>query len=373
MIVFIRSNPVVSDPRVEKEVQSLTTHGFKVTVLAWDREGRFSSFESSGDKIICRLRLCAPYGKLVIAAYYPLFWLWALSKLLRIRPAIVHACDLDSIFPALLFRLLKRRTKVIFDVFDTCGLLVESKSKLLGRAIKLLELLAASKSDGFITVSKERLLYFSEAKLKLVEIIMNCPSLSNFPLYLDQPQRPAGVFRIVYTGIITSDRGLMELAEATKAIDNIEFLVAGRVMNTKILSDLIRYPHVKYVGQLKYKEALRLEGSADIIPILYDLRTPIHRVSSPNKLFEAMMLGVPIITNLAFILDDVQCGIKVNYNDITEIRDAVLYFKEHPLIRRELGLKGRSAFEHKYRWSLMERRLLRLYHQLLTSKRCVYL
>lgn len=47
-----------------------------------------------------------------------------------------------------------------------------------------------------------------------------------------------------------------------------------------------------------------LERSADVIPLLYDLSLPINKVASPNKLFEAMMFGVPIVTNLRDVLPE---------------------------------------------------------------------
>jgi len=372
LIVFIRSNPVASDPRVEKEVRSLTAHGFRIMVLAWDREGSFNNLEFSDNRVICRLRFRAPYGKLVVVAYYPIFWLWVLFKLIRRRPEIVHACDLDSIFPALLYRLLKRDVKVVFDVFDSYGLLVEARSKVLGNMVRSIELLVASRSDAFITVSKERLEFFKGAKLGLTEIVMNCPPSEYSTLYCTKTRKTARAFRIVYAGIIASDRGLIELADATKDISDVEFLVAGRIIDSKVLDRLVNFPHVKYVGQLKFDESLTLEKNTDVIPVLYDPRVPINKTATPNKLFEAMMLGVPIITNLPGILEEVQCGINVCYGDIARIRNAILYLKEHPKVRREMGLKGRLAFEQKYNWSIMEKKLIDLYDHLLADQALHY-
>lgn len=38
-VIYLRSNAVAPDPRVEKEVNSLLKSGNKVTILAWDRSG----------------------------------------------------------------------------------------------------------------------------------------------------------------------------------------------------------------------------------------------------------------------------------------------------------------------------------------------
>jgi glycosyltransferase involved in cell wall biosynthesis len=366
LIVFIRSNPVASDPRVEKEVKSLTSDGFRVVVLAWDREGTHRNYEFCNGWIVYRLKLRAAYHKLAVVAYYPIFWLWVLSKLIKMHPNIVHACDLDSILPALLYRRVVGHTKVIFDVFDNYALLIQARSKVLGSIVGSIESFFASTPDAFVTVSEERLKLFDKAKLPLTEIIMNCPPdhyLENHKQIKKNPR----AFRIVYAGIIASDRGLVELAEATKGIENVEIIIAGRVVEPDIAESLFSFSHVKYVGQLSFDESLALEKSADVIPVLYDLQVPINEIATPNKLFEAMMIGVPIITNLDRFLQEVNCGISVDYGSIAEIRNAILCLKKHPAARRELGLQGRSAFEKKYNWSVMERKLITLYHQLLTS------
>lgn len=366
MIAFIRSNPVISDSRVEKEVESLTSNGFRVVVLAWDREGEYKNHELYSTRIIWRLKLRVAYHRLTVIAYYPIFWLWVLSKLIKTHPKIVHACDLDSILPALLYRLLIGGTKVIFDVFDNYGLLIQARSKVLGSIVGSIELLIASKPDAFVTVSEERLKLFNRAKLPLTEIIMNCPpdhDLANYK-WIKKNER---VFRIVYAGIIASDRGLIELAEATEDIENVEVIMAGRVVDPQVAKSLHNFPRVKYVGQLTFNEALKLEKSADMIPVLYDPHVPINETATPNKLFEAMMLRISVMTNVCQdFVKDIGCGLIVEYN-LKSVRENILLLKGNLSLREKMGIKGRLAFERKYNWGLMEKKLLRLYSTLLNE------
>jgi len=367
LIVFVKSNPVFSDPRVEKEVQSLITYGFKVVVLAWDRDGVFRSLQLSDGKTILRLRLRAPYEKLAIGAYYPLFWFWIFTKLFRIRPQIVHACDLDSMPPALLYRLFDRRVRVIFDCFDNYALLFQAKNKMLSGIIRSIELLAASMADALITVSKERLWLFNGAKLKQTEVVMNCPVDNPSATARFRTAKTRSSFRIVYAGSISPGRGLTQLLEAIREIDDVEFLVAGRAANKSILDCLLNSPKVKYVGELRFDDSLALESTADLIPLLYDMAVPINNTATPNKLFEAMMLGVPIITNLPHIIQEVGCGLNVDYNDVVGIRQAISYLKNNSEARRKMGLEGRQAFLHKYNWFSMEKRLVNVYNKMLVG------
>jgi len=362
----------VSDPRVEKEVHSLSSYGFKVVVLAWNREGTFKNFESIGNRSIIRFNLRAPYRNLTIMLYYPFFWLWLLIRLLQLKPEIVHACDLDTVFPSLFYRFLNPKAKVVFDVFDTYTLLIQAKSEFLGNIVRPIELFAASKSDALVTVSDVRLSFFSCVNLRQTEIIMNCPPLNFSSFKVDENKRDKNVFRLVYAGAIAPHRGLLEVARAIQVLDSVEFVVAGRVIDIEIADRLCHFSCVKYVGQLTFDDSLKLEMSADVIPVLYDPRMPINRVAEPNKLYEAMLLGIPIITNLPCILDDVQFGVKVDYDDLDEIRKAIVSLKEHPTIRSSFGTKGRLAFEQKYNWFIMERKLIALYRQLLANQTLHY-
>lgn len=38
-VIFLRTNPVSPDPRIEKEADALIEVGYNVSVFAWDREG----------------------------------------------------------------------------------------------------------------------------------------------------------------------------------------------------------------------------------------------------------------------------------------------------------------------------------------------
>jgi glycosyltransferase involved in cell wall biosynthesis len=358
----------VSDPRVEKEVKSLTSYGFNVVVLAWNREGTFERFESkSNNTCIFRFHLNAPYRTFAIAFYYPLFWFWCLTKLLKLKPKLIHACDLDTVLPSLVYRFLIRNVKIIFDVFDTFTLLIQAKSEFLAAFVKPIELCAASKADALVVVSEERLHFFRCVALKKTKIIMNCPPKCSFSSGGSSELCYAkNTFCVVYAGAIAPYRGLLEVAEAVSVLDNVEFVVAGRVIDDELFARLCAFSCVRYVGQLSFEDSLRLQKSADVIPVLYDQELPINRVAAPNKLYEAMLLGVPVITNLSGFLIKVPFGIQVEY-DVDAIRGAINHLQNHPEVGTKLGLEGRLAFEQKYNWSIVEKSLIDLYSQLLVS------
>jgi glycosyltransferase involved in cell wall biosynthesis len=85
-----------------------------------------------------------------------------------------------------------------------------------------------------------------------------------------------------------------------------------------------------------------------------------------DKLFEAMMCGIPLITNVATeIVNETQCGIIVDYNNIDHIREAVVNLRDNLYLRKRLGDNGRNAFLRKYNWNAMEQKLFKIYQELL--------
>ena len=80
--------------------------------------------------------------------------------------------------------------------------------------------------------------------------------------------------------------------------------------------------------------------------------------SGVNKIFEYMYFGLPIIcTDFDLwkeFVSKYKCGILVNPNSITEIRNAVQYLVDNKKLAYEMGQNGRKAIMETYNWSSQE-------------------
>jgi glycosyltransferase involved in cell wall biosynthesis len=116
---------------------------------------------------------------------------------------------------------------------------------------------------------------------------------------------------------------------------------------------------------------LRISAAADALIATYDPAIPNHRFSSPNKIFEAMMLARPIIvaehTNIDAIVRRYNNGIVVPYGDRNALQEALLQLEQNPALRRKMGENGRSAYESEYGWHIMRGRLIRLYQKVVVD------
>ena len=85
-----------------------------------------------------------------------------------------------------------------------------------------------------------------------------------------------------------------------------------------------------------------------------------------NKTLEAMMCGIPIITNLSSeFVNEIGFGIIVEYGNIDQIRSAIIRLRDDPELRKRLGDNGRKAFLQKYNWDTMEKKLYDIYSNLI--------
>jgi glycosyltransferase involved in cell wall biosynthesis len=120
---------------------------------------------------------------------------------------------------------------------------------------------------------------------------------------------------------------------------------------------------------VSYQRALQLSATADVLFATYDPAIPNHKYSSPNKIFEAMMLAKPIIvaagTNMDRIIKEFDCGCIVSYGDIPGLEKTLQSLAADPELMRIMGENARMAYETRYDWALMSQRLLQVYEKVL--------
>jgi glycosyltransferase involved in cell wall biosynthesis len=343
--------------------------------LGWDRIGnynldKFQNEMKSNPGHISKtavkiLTVRAPFNReslisyLPMVIYFPLFWIWVFLNLCKSRPKVIHACDLDAVLPCYFYKTLFR-SKLVFDVFDRYAMtLIPPKFKALHSIVNLFEEFFSKHSDVLINISEEVLLTFRNKPRHCV-LIMNCPDdywISK------QKSKKDNLLTVVYTGAIwKKTRGLENIIAAIKDVANVELVLAGWYRHKEFLDEILQVPNVKYRGLLQPNEALALEASADVIIALYQPELLLYSVTLPNKLFEAMMCGVPLITNVASkVVNEVEFGIIVEYDNIEEIKKAIVRLRDNTTLRHRLGLNGRKAYLEKYSWSKMEQELFNVY------------
>jgi len=128
------SSPMLTDPRVYNEAQTLVKAEYGVTVLAWDREKNTQVRQEVDGIEIFRLRIPVPFrrgiGRVPMHLFYQLVWQWEVywkaRSLHRDSPFhFIHCHFLDTL---LVGTLLKRGLGafLIYDARDIYGYMLQT-------------------------------------------------------------------------------------------------------------------------------------------------------------------------------------------------------------------------------------------------------
>ncbi len=369
-VVICRSNPIAPDPRVEKAARILTEAGYTVTVLGWDRTGELPTEETHRRVSIRRLPIRAEFGKGLMNLPQLLRWQRGLlGWLIRHRRSydIIHACDFDTVLPAMFMKTLWGKS-VVYDIFDFYADHLRATPELLKAIIRAIDLRVINQVDAVILVDVSRKAQIQGARPKLLEIIYNSPEDVQEEIRTNQKLSREGRLHLAYIGLMQVERGLVELLEVLESHPEWTLDLAGFGGDQDMILERGKHmPNLTWHGRVSYERALQLSHLADALIATYDPAIPNHRFSSPNKVFEAMLFGKPIIvardTNMDQLIEAVDCGIVVTYGDCVELEGALSCLSTDLEFRTRLGQNARKAYESTYSWSQMGTRLLNLYEK----------
>jgi len=362
-LAMVRSkSPAGIEPRLDREASALARAGHEVHVLLWDRNQEHPAEEKRGGYEIHRYRRQAPEGQLGLLPRMLGWWLWELRILLRLRPDVIHACDFDTAIPASFCATLRSK-RFVYEIFDFYAYMIAQplgsgmRERLAG-----FERSVARRADLVIEADIARKVQLGAGFSGRVVEIMNVP----VEVSINEPEERE--FTVFYGGMISWERGLRELVDGT-ALAGVKLVVAGHGADEATLIPIFRKnANVTYLGNIPYQEVLRWTARSQLIPALYDPGIPNNKFASPNKLFEAMMLRKPVLTNEgirpAEIVREVGCGIVVKYGDVEGLAQELKNLAQDQRARAAMGAKGREAFEKTYNWRAMEERLIDAYASL---------
>lgn len=362
-VVFLRSkSPAGIEPRVDKEARALASAGYAVDVVLWDRALEHPAREPRSGYVIHRVRIRAPEGRPGLLLRMPLWWLSAWQLLKDLRPDVVHAVDLDCFLPAL---AAKRwlGAALVYDIFDFYAPMIAVRlPSVIREAMTRLERRLALRADLVILPDASRAEFFGERPPSRIVEIMNVPE--------ERPvtTRPHALFTVFYGGQIARDRGIPELVRACEAV-GARLVVAGHGPDERVLVPYVESsPAAEFIGNLSYDEVLSWTASSDVIAALYDPALPNNRRASPNKLYEAMMLSKPVLTNEGILVGDFVkdegLGAVARYGDVDSVRQALEGLMLSPDACKEMGARGRRLYESRFRWDVMRDRLVSAYRDL---------
>ncbi len=183
---------------------------------------------------------------------------------------------------------------------------------------------------------------------------------------------------VLYQGGFSRDRGIEQLVEAIKQIPEAVLVCMGygvlgpeleRIAADPARRDAGLGQRVRVLPAVSPTELLDWVASADVVAMPIQPTTLNHRLTTPNKLFEAMAAGVPVIASdlpgMADIVRESGCGVLVDPTDPGAIAAAARAILDAtPEERRAYGERGLAAAHGTYNWETQAELLLAEYGRL---------
>ena len=360
-----------NDSRVYQEAMALRETGEEIHIIDWARHD-FKKTLSHTEKIdginIHYIHDNKLMKKLKSAALKnPLWWLKAYKKALNLYKNeftfnIVHCHDLDTLAIGVMLKR-KLNIKLIYDAHEIFGYMIEEvTSKLITCLAFWLERLLVPAVDHIVTVNEPLKNYFESISDKPITIVMNCKNLINKE-YIPPDN---AVFSISYIGILNKVRMFPEILDIIGNMQDVKLIIAAPKENlyTAVEKKSEQYKNIEFLGTIPSTEVILKTLQSDLVICLFDPDNLNNKVGLPNKQFEAMVCGRPIITTkntYAGNFTEINaCGMAVEYNK-KSLQKAILTLKNNPQLCREFGKNALKAAKEKYNWQNEKKKLLQTY------------
>ena len=344
-----------------KECQTISKNKFEVFLIVSD----FKKDEKYYNLNIINLNYLKTSNRLLkIISFYFYF----LKKANCYKPDIIHFHDPELILLGFILKL--KGIRVIFDIHESTHLQILQKSYIpsfFKRSLSFLyfklERFFSKKFDALIAATPFINKSFNGVNNN-IETINNYPLLDDL-LFTSKAKTISN--EIIYFGGINKIRGIIPLI---KAIEGTTFKLnlIGDFLEKNLKSEIEKLPGWKNViyhgfcGRKKINEII----SRSSIGIVTFLDAPNHINAQPNKLFEYMSCGLPIVgSNFPLwkeIIECNDCGICVDPSDKWEIQSAIKKILSDPNQISKFSLNGRKAIETKYNWEIEGEKLINLYN-----------
>ena len=373
-----------NDVRVMREATALRAAGFAVTIIDMDRRPDGPRSEEIQGVSIQHIRMPQWYQPSRVKLWFLVKLAIALLRIfgrsLRTPADIYHAHEEQVLLVGYLIARVKRKP-LIFDAHELplTDHSVTRWSGLHAMATWLLRRVVPS-CAGVITVSPPladeiRRLYRSPE----VTLVRNVPIYRAVEkqdrvrqrLNLDQKTRIA-----LYQGYVLPDRGFDRLIRAARFLEqDIVMVILGPGPDEYFaeLRNLIESEgvaeRVKFLPAVPYAELLDWTASADlglaIFPPDYSLSI---RMCLPNKFFEYLMAGLPVLSSQLDVVVELikayDVGQVVPSLAPTDIAQTINTMLSDPAALARMSANGKQAVLQEFNWGKERVKLIQLYQKI---------
>lgn len=365
-VLHVTSAHRVSDGRIaHKEASALAAAGYDVTVLGLRGAvgvplppgPRFIEYAEPGSRL---RRFLFRLPRLV-------------AYCLKHRYDAYHLHDPDLVLLGFVLKLAGRR--VVYDVHEAYPMVVLDRDWIPRPLRPLLSLLWRRLEEAFVRRADLTIVAHDAVKRQFRRGTI--VTVQNFPVAEDAVPNPAVAMRqrpprVMYHGDLTEQRGLLTMIDAIAAVTGFEqpeLRLGGSLppaMSARIdrMRGIERTAYLGWLNPERLAEEMALARAG--LVLLHPTRN--YLVIRPNKLFEYMAAGLPVIASdfphWREVVQGTGCGLLVDPLDSAAIARAIEHLFAHPAEAAEMGARGREAVRLRYNWRSQRQKFLSGYASL---------
>ncbi len=323
----------LNDTRVSNLTASLEEQGNRVNVISFD--WTTPDFETiNGSTTVYKL------DKKGSSLKYYFNFLKLLSKSLSKTNADIFIAEDVYTLPLVSFYGKLKRKRVYYDCRELYPFLAGLRNKKITQTIiRAVERLFIKRVDMVLTVGEMDAQFIQQYyKITNVTVLRNLPRIRVPDEDINLREKlsiPEDSKILLYQGVLLEGRGLAKTIKAIKNLDKVHFLILGEGVERTNLENLAEElgisGRIHFMGTISQSELINYTVKADIGLSLIENISLSYYYALPNKLFEYIAAGVPVICSdmpqMKQIIDDYKVGKCISFEtdqDLGEIISSLI-------------------------------------------------
>ena len=379
-VAMLVRNPFTHDSRVEKEAATLRDAGYRVTVMADAAPAQPEREEKDGIAV----RRMARRGPRIPGVSFMLHE-WRLGRALTaLRPDVLHAHDSNALLPVgIAARSLRR--PFVYDAHDLWLHRPRRQRSRLYHTLQnaffgIIERLFVPRAAVTLTVSAPIARHLEHRyRLARVELVPNYPERPGATVRREIRELeglahvPPSAPIVLYLGGLMGGRGIEYLARSMADVPAAHLVLLGSGhQGPELVAEARRTgvdERVHIIPPVPPEEVVDHASSATIgvSPIVPSCLN--YEYSLPNKLFQYMAAGIPVVASDFPQVREVVVGSDAGLVVDTQRPEAIAAALNELLGDRDaalaMGERGRKAVEERYNWSTSAAALLAAYGRII--------
>lgn len=321
-VTICSTSDYATDYRLHKTAKSLSDLGFDVIRLG--RSCPWHITKPSADTKL--MKLIFKKGPLFYAEINVRLFLFLIFS----RTDIIYSVDLDTL-PGCITASAIRRKPIIFDSHEYFPEVPElSHRPIIKKTWLLIERLFIKNINHGITVCQSIADIYQQKYGLMFEVVRNIP-LATRTQKSQSIKLPDEPFVLLYQGAVNVGRGLEQMIEALVHLPKCHLVVVG---DGDILADLKQLViklkisnQVSFEGKKPFEKLPEYMASTHLGLVLLENRGLNYYYSLPNRLFDFIQAGLPILgmnfPEMSAVINGHNVGLCVESLAIKEITDAI--------------------------------------------------